>query len=176
MLERNRKAIEMLNADFRPLVEKLLIELEREFKLQPIITDGKRTVEEQAKLYAQGRTEPGEIVTYTIYGSNHLKGLAVDIAFNNNGKTYYLESEADWRKYGVIIRSIDGLAWGFDLWGFDKPHVQMKEGYEGIELGIRPDDYKELMKKAQREVNKVQALMKYLARLAKFWKRGYKVT
>ncbi len=171
MLERNKKAIQKLYPSFQPLVTALLERLEVEFKMTPIITDGLRTVEEQKELYAKGRTEPGEIVTYTILGSNHFQGLAVDIAFDKGGKTYYLQSDEHWEKYEKIIYSIPGLEWGYRLWGFDKPHVQMKDGYEGLKLGIRPADYKKLLEKAQKEVGKAQSLMARLRRLATFWKR-----
>lgn len=51
---------------------------------------GYRSNEEQAKLYAQGRTVPGKIVTNAKPGqSKHNKGLAVDLYFIVNGK-------ADW--------------------------------------------------------------------------------
>lgn len=46
------------------------------------IVSGFRTVREQQKLYAQGRTEPGEIVTEkdgVLNLSDHQKGEAVDI-------------------------------------------------------------------------------------------------
>lgn len=48
------------------------------------VLEGVRTPERQAQLYAQGRTEPGQIVTWTLK-SNHFKkadgyGHAVDIA------------------------------------------------------------------------------------------------
>lgn len=48
------------------------------------VTAGLRTVEEQAELYAQGRTKPGPVVTWTMH-SRHLPaedglGRAVDLA------------------------------------------------------------------------------------------------
>jgi len=46
------------------------------------IISGLRTAEEQAELYAQGRTKPGSIVTYKDginSKSNHQSGLAVDV-------------------------------------------------------------------------------------------------
>jgi len=43
-----------------------------------IIIEGVRTQERQNKLYAQGRTEPGKIVTWTT-SSKHITGHAVDL-------------------------------------------------------------------------------------------------
>lgn len=44
-----------------------------------MVVEGLRTKERQAVLYAQGRTKPGKIVTWTLK-SKHLTGDAVDLA------------------------------------------------------------------------------------------------
>ena len=44
-----------------------------------LVVEGVRTKERQAALYAQGRTKPGRIVTWTLK-SKHIDGLAVDLA------------------------------------------------------------------------------------------------
>jgi peptidoglycan L-alanyl-D-glutamate endopeptidase CwlK len=44
-----------------------------------LVTEGLRTKERQAQLYAQGRTVPGRKVTWTL-DSKHIHGLAVDVA------------------------------------------------------------------------------------------------
>ena len=67
-----------------------------------------RSKTEQLKLYAQGRTAPGKIVTYVKH-SKHNDGRAVDICVIKNGK-------ADWRpesyfRLGEIAEEL-GLAWG----------------------------------------------------------------
>lgn len=49
------------------------------------VIEGRRTLERQKELYAQGRTTAGKIVTDTM-NSKHLHGLAVDIAPWVNGK------------------------------------------------------------------------------------------
>lgn len=43
------------------------------------VVEGKRSKERQEQLYAQGRTKPGKIVTWTL-NSKHIDGLAVDLA------------------------------------------------------------------------------------------------
>ncbi len=43
-----------------------------------IVTEGRRSRERQAELYAQGRTKPGKIVTWTL-NSKHIDGKAVDV-------------------------------------------------------------------------------------------------
>lgn len=42
------------------------------------VLEGKRTLERQRQLYAQGRTAPGKIVTWTMK-SKHIDGKAVDL-------------------------------------------------------------------------------------------------
>lgn len=44
-----------------------------------MVVDGLRTKQRQEELYAQGRTKPGKVVTWTMK-SKHIEGLAVDIA------------------------------------------------------------------------------------------------
>jgi len=51
------------------------------------ITRGKATLLEQTMLYGQGRWLPGPKVTWTITGSKHLQGLAVDI-YISGGQTF----------------------------------------------------------------------------------------
>lgn len=85
----------------------------------------------QAQLYAQGRTAPGKIVTYSKPGDSlHHYGLAIDSCFV--GIDPYLEhdpnSEALWREYGRHATA-HGLSWG-GAWSrfIDRPHVQMLYG------------------------------------------------
>jgi peptidoglycan LD-endopeptidase CwlK len=66
-----------------------------------MVVEGLRTAARQAELYAQGRTKPGKVVTWTLK-SKHLDGLAVDLAPIVNGKI-------DWNdlaKFDVIYRAM----------------------------------------------------------------------
>jgi peptidoglycan LD-endopeptidase CwlK len=66
------------------------------------ITAGMRTFEEQEKLYNQGRTTPGNIVTKAKPGQSfHNYGLAIDIVPIVNGKAVW-ENETLWTKLGEI--------------------------------------------------------------------------
>lgn len=96
------------------------------------ITHGLRTIEYQDQLYAQGRTIPGEIVTWASGGySWHNYGLAVDSCFVGNDP--YLENSTDakdlWNEFGQIAKK-NGLEWGgFFLNGkTDFPHIQLTLG------------------------------------------------
>lgn len=88
-----------------------------------------RTVEEQDALYAQGRTEPGNIVTNakgSTYSSMHQWGIAFDF-YRNDGQGLYNDSDAFFRQVGKIGKSI-GLEWGGDWTSpVDKPHFQLPD-------------------------------------------------
>jgi len=97
-----------------------------------IVTDGLRTQAEQQKLYAQGRTAPGPIVTKAdgvTKRSNHQThddglGHAVDMTFlDRNGRPTWDES-SPWRLYGEMAKAL-GLKWGGDWPDPDRPHVEL---------------------------------------------------
>lgn len=62
---------------------------------------GIRTLEEQGKLYAQGRTSPGPIVTHAPAGSSaHNYGCASDWAYFKEGKLIWLAAtDPLWTEY-----------------------------------------------------------------------------
>jgi len=73
------------------------------------ITHGYRDPAYQDKLYAQGRTTPGKIVTYaTGKTSKHCQRKAFDICLA--GKDPYPKN-FDWKKIGVLGEAL-GLRWG----------------------------------------------------------------
>jgi peptidoglycan LD-endopeptidase CwlK len=91
------------------------------------VNEGYRSPQDQDKLYAQGRTAPGNIVTNARGGqSYHNYGKAIDVVIMNN-------SQPDWSKpitpdiasYGKQ----QGFDWGGDWNGFkDNPHFEMPLG------------------------------------------------
>ncbi|NBO99176.1 MAG: M15 family peptidase [Proteobacteria bacterium] len=94
---------------------------------------GNRTWEEQAKIYAQGRTAPGKIVTNAKPGySNHNYGIAVDMGVFKNGK--YLDaavpSEAEtFHKKAATVAEKYNIEWGGNWKTFkDYPHFEYKTG------------------------------------------------
>lgn len=94
---------------------------------------GNRTWEEQAKIYAQGRTTPGKIVTNAKPGfSNHNFGIAVDMGVFKDGK--YLDSsipsEAEaFHKKAALIAEKYNIEWGGSWKSFkDYPHFEYKTG------------------------------------------------
>lgn len=80
------------------------------------IVETVRTVAEQDKLYAQGRTIPGNIVTNAKglnYSSMHQWGVAFDIC-RNDGKAAFDTSDGFFSKVAAIGKSL-GLTWGGDF-------------------------------------------------------------
>jgi len=90
------------------------------------LTCGYRSTEEQNRLHALGRTQPGRIVTNARGGySWHNFGLAADYAFVIGGQ---LTWSGPWKVFGRIAREC-GLEWGGDWKKFpDRPHVQWRNG------------------------------------------------
>lgn len=100
-----------------------------------IITEGFRTPAEQDKLFAQGRTTPGIIVTNargSSYSSQHQWGIAFDVAMNYDVDGDGKVSDDTWNLKGFnevakIAKSI-GLGWGGDWKSFqDTPHFYLKK-------------------------------------------------
>lgn len=104
-----------------------------------IVVEGVRTIQRQRDLYAQGRTKPGKIVTWTM-NSKHIDGLAVDLApydyetrqilwgdvlkFNDMIRSMLrvaaahkvkIRSGADWNQNGVLRESRET----------DSPHFEL---------------------------------------------------
>lgn len=113
------------------------------------LTSGYRSDEEQTKLYEQGRTTPGNIVTRARAGeSYHNYGLAVDFVIIHEGRADYdVEADrngngrSDWEEIGELGKAL-GFEWGGDWESFpDYPHLQMSFDYTIRELkkGKRPD-------------------------------------
>jgi peptidoglycan L-alanyl-D-glutamate endopeptidase CwlK len=72
------------------------------------ITSTRRSTDEQRRLYAQGRTEPGPIVTWTL-DSPHLHGAAFDATLV--GAPEYEDDPDAWDLLGELGESV-GLRWG----------------------------------------------------------------
>ncbi len=107
------------------------------------ISSGYRSNAEQQRLYNQGRTTPGNIVTNAKPGqSMHNYGLAVDYFLTNKDGTKALWTvDAKWRRVAAIAKSL-GFAWGGDWRGFvDYPHLEMTGGLTLAQLqaGRRPN-------------------------------------
>ncbi len=106
---------------------KFLSEVERA-GITVLVTCTLRTLEEQAALYAQGRTVPGRIVTNAKPGDSwHNWGRAFDIVPLRNGKPVWGTTGADldlWHRLGDIGEAC-GLEWAGRWRTFREfPHFQ----------------------------------------------------
>lgn len=96
------------------------------------ITETYRSQERQNYLYAQGRTRPGQVVTWT-KSSNHKSRLAWDIAVAPPKSLYDV---ATLNKVGAIAKKLN-ITWG-GTWtnNLDRPHFEihaswgLPKGYE----------------------------------------------
>lgn len=92
--------------------------------------DGRRTTEQQVKLYAQGRTAPGRIVTNADgvkKRSRHQDGVAVDCAFlQPKPGGWTLTWTGPWPAYGACGEAL-GLVWGGRFKSLqDLPHLETR--------------------------------------------------
>ncbi len=86
-----------INANFLAQVENCLLPVASAYGYTLRLTSGYRTVEEQDKVFQQGRTENGHIVTEVAGGrSLHNFGLAVDVVDRYRGY------DIDWDRLGRI--------------------------------------------------------------------------
>ncbi|TKI50610.1 M15 family metallopeptidase [Lysinibacillus tabacifolii] len=90
------------------------------------VTETYRSQARQNYLYAQGRTRPGKIVTWTLK-SNHTSRLAWDIAVAPPKPLYDVDTLT---KVGAIARKL-GITWGGD-WArrIDRPHFEVKRNWK----------------------------------------------
>lgn len=126
--DKSEGVINKLHSSIQPYAKKLL-EKAAEDNIQLIVTDGLRTNAEQQRLYDQGRTTPGAVVTNAKPGTSwHNHGLAFDVAIYVNGRATWPNDQALWNRVGAIGQSI-GLEWGGAWTSFhDNPHFQRIQG------------------------------------------------
>jgi peptidoglycan L-alanyl-D-glutamate endopeptidase CwlK len=106
------------------------------------VISGLRTWEEQADLYAQGRTKSGSVVTNARPGSSwHNFGLAVDLGLFD-GRTYVdskdpARAERVYRSIAEIAKEY-GIEWGGNWRRFkDTPHFEYHPGLNLAEASRR---------------------------------------
>ena len=122
-----------------PRLQKLITQLTSECAnagLPIKIGESFRSVAEQDALYAQGRTQPGSIVTNakgSSYSSQHQWGIAADF-YRADGKGAYNESGDYFKKVGELAKNL-GLGWGGDWKSIvDKPHVYLPDWGSGTNI------------------------------------------
>lgn len=97
-------------------------------------TSGVRSMIDQARLYASGRTAPGKIVTNAQAGSSaHNFGCAADLCiFDAQGQPVY---EHDRWEELADAACLCGLRWGGTFPVPDRPHVELRISIRYNEVG-----------------------------------------
>lgn len=110
-----------------------------------VATSGLRNAAEQEKLYAQGRTAPGPIVTQARAGeSAHNFGIAIDWVRSTTG---VVDVSPDWdltayKPLALAAKDV-GLEAGYFWKKPDAPHIQVPGYVTGAQLSkLDPDDIK----------------------------------
>ena len=96
-----------------------------------VVTCTYRTAEEQAALYAQGRTTPGKKVTNAKPGQSfHEYRVAFDVYPLVNGKPDFSGSNIEvWKKLAECFKS-EGFEWAYEWKTFkEMPHFQLTQGH-----------------------------------------------
>ena len=119
------KNIVTLADEMQPIARRF-VEQARAAGFPVVITSGRRTMAEQAALYAKGRTSPGGIVTNAQPGdSAHNFGLAFDFAFGDAIGRPTWPKDAPWAQVAEIGKQL-GMTWGGDWKSFvDQPHFEL---------------------------------------------------
>ena len=92
-----------------------------------ILTCTRRTKEDQEALYAQGRSKPGKIVTWTL-NSKHLTGDAFDFVIMVNGKCDWSMSDRESWDIAVEFGKNLGLSQVVDSKGRVKEFAHLQLG------------------------------------------------
>jgi len=125
------RANQKLNASgLSPEVARRTREVIREMHTQGIyvgVAQGYRSIAEQNRLYAQGRTTPGPIVTNARGGqSNHNRGIAVDLfQYSKDGTQALFRNNPAFQTIVTAMKR-RGFSWGGDWTSFkDYPHFEL---------------------------------------------------
>lgn len=119
--------IKKLHPKLRGIASKFINDVEKKLGIKLRITDALRTFAEQNKLYAQGRTTAGKIVTNAKGGASyHNYGLAFDCYLTENGSVTFKKAvNSEIAEIGKDL----GLEWGGDWTSLkDMPHFQLNKG------------------------------------------------
>lgn len=135
----NRSLDSLVPASRKKFIE--FLDAAKKAGIDVLITCTFRTLREQERLYAQGRTTPGKIVTNAKAGySYHNFGCAIDLVPVRNGKPLWTVfshgyiMEPEWDKLGIIAKQC-GIDWS-GTWATYKEyaHFQYTGGLSIAEL------------------------------------------
>ena len=128
----SKPRLELLHPDVRADFEAFITDAENALGLTLRIVQGLRTFPEQDAIYAQGRTKPGSIVTYSPAGASyHNYGLAVDfVPIDAAGKPDW---NYDFKKIAPFGDKYE-ITWGGNFPKPDLDHFEKKMGFNWRDL------------------------------------------
>lgn len=114
----------------------LFLDTCKERGIDIFVTEYHRSQERQNYLYEQGRSRPGQIVTWT-RSSNHTSGYAWDIACNKPHALYDAKIIA---KAGEVAKELE-IEWGGTWKEQDMPHFQISKHWKDpLKNGLKEDE------------------------------------
>lgn len=125
--ERTVRALAGVDPELDEKVRRILLAM-KVMGFPMVATDGRRTTAQQQRLYAQGRTAPGKIVTHldgVTKRSQHQDGRAVDCCFlTRDGEAWQPMWTGPWEAFGACAEAL-GLTWGGRWRLRDRCHVEL---------------------------------------------------
>lgn len=156
----NSRNIVSLRDDVANAVRNLMIQLKNN-GIRFIITSTVRDVEYQKYLYAQGRTRPGQIVTYLQYPTFHRYGLAFDFCpVDGSGQCMWNNLE-QFKEVGEIAKKL-GFTWGGDWKIKDYCHCQWDNHGKIKNDDLAPNKKPKLPERMIIQVNKVKNMQEII--------------
>lgn len=118
--------LDTLEPDFSDMVVALIQAAEGVTGRKWVCTSGRRTMEEQRAIYAQGRTKPGNVVSNASPGSSaHNYGLAADLApLGEDGRIDWQAPRVIWENMADIAEEMGLTAGAHFKTITDFPHVE----------------------------------------------------
>lgn len=144
-----------LNSDVARKARALVLEAAKQ-GIALTITNTLRSTQEQSRLYEQGRTTEGPIVTHAKPGtSKHEFGHAFDVAVvGENGNPTWPEDNDLWNKIGAIGENL-GLKWGGRFKTPDRPHFESKYTLDQIKSNKTKGTYQRLSSIDDKRLNEI---------------------
>ena len=132
--------LDSLHPSIRVLAEEHLRRARAE-DIPMVLTNGYRSLDEQQRLYDQGRSKPGPIVTNAPPGSSwHNFALAYDVALEDEQGRPSWPNDGPWERMGELGEDV-GLEWGGRWSTPDLPHYGYHPGMtqQDALAGMRPE-------------------------------------
>ena len=140
----SRRKLEGVHPDLIKVVELAVTALE----FPVIVVEGVRSEARQRELYAQGRTKPGKVVTWTMDSRHRVQkcgyGCAVDLAGVNKLGGIDWNDKAKFHAIGAAMRAAAAnrnipIRWGYDWDGDGK--LEEKGEYDGPHFELAKSRY-----------------------------------